>query len=193
MLWAVFCSPRNMHPLLYIIVHTSNWRKRSSPFLLKGTVLKIIRLLALYLISQSDILMILPNICWWLLFGCFCVGYIVSPPFCSSLSQEKSRWWIHQLDQAAVRVIASQPYRLFFKSSRPCENWCRFRQVWWPVPYVCICDKYLLVRRNGLVRQKSVWRLRKSWNVSWSLDTLFKVKFSQASWKCNLYFSDPYL
>lgn len=57
--------------------------------------------------------------------------WITSHPFHSALFQEKSQWWIHQLDQTAVHVIASQPCRQFFKSSRPCENWCSFKQVQW--------------------------------------------------------------
>ena len=44
-------------------------------------------------------------------------------------AQENFQWWIRQLDQTAVLVTASQRCRPFSKNSRPCGNWCRFRQV----------------------------------------------------------------
>lgn len=127
-----------LHPLLYIIAHPSNWIKLSILFLLKGTTLKIICSLALDLISRSGLVIIVSDSCWYFLFVWVCRGYIASDVFRSSLFQEKSQWWIHQLDQAAVRAIASQLYRLFFKSSRPWGNWCRFKQVQRLVPYVCV-------------------------------------------------------
>lgn len=158
MLWAVFSSPCNTASQLSVIAHTSNWIRTSGPFLWKGVMLKIISVHAFGLII---------NLIYWSSFqtpaNC-CLGdfvWVTSPPFHSTLFQEKSQWWIHQLDQTAVRVIASQPCRRFFRSSRPCENWCRFKQVRWPVPSVCTCDKHWVENGPASCRdvgQEGLWK-----------------------------------
>ena len=59
------------------------------------------------------------------LYSCCCLAAIIL----SFHAQENFQWWIHQLDPTAALVTASRRCRPSSKSSRPCGNWCRFRQV----------------------------------------------------------------